>query len=295
MWSTNMVDLAVEFAGASQEPRPILVIEGLCKSFGATPVLNEVSLGVREREVLALIGVSGSGKSTLLRCINALEDYESGSICLDGERMGYRGEGKARQRLGDRRLSAERSRIGMVFQSYNLFPHLTAEENVTLGLRRVLGLGRSEAADRAVYWLDRVGLADRRAHRPYQLSGGQQQRVAVARAVAMEPRLLLLDEVTSALDPELVGEVLAVVRDLAGAGTTMMIVSHELGFVRDVADRVAFMHAGQIAEIGPPSRVLANPTDPHLANFVSRFRRDASPALHNPVHPLEENLRLHIV
>jgi polar amino acid transport system ATP-binding protein len=250
----------------------LLQIASLSKSFGAARVLSDVSLDIARGEVLALIGASGSGKSTLLRCTNGLEEYEAGNVTLEGERLAYAGEGARRRRLGDRRLSAERARIGMVFQGYNLFPHLTAVENVTLGLCRVRKLARAAAARHALQWLDRVGLADRSAHYPHQLSGGQQQRVALARAVAMEPRLLLLDEITSALDPELVGEVLAVVRDLARGGMTMMIVSHELAFVRDVADRIAFMHAGRIAEIGRPDQVLRAPATPQLASFIARFR-----------------------
>jgi polar amino acid transport system ATP-binding protein len=266
-------------APADPAPPVLLRIAALNKSYGSVKVLSDVALDVHAGEVLALIGASGSGKSTLLRCANSLEEYEAGSVTLDGEQLGYAGEGRARRRLGDRRLSAERARIGMVFQAYNLFPHLTAEENVALGLRRVLRLARAAAAARAAHWLDRVGLAARRGHYPHQLSGGQQQRVALARAVAMEPRLLLLDEITSALDPELVGEVLAVVHDLARGGMTMMIVSHELGFVRDVADRVAFMHAGRIVELGSPARMLRAPATPQLASFVARFHaRDGAVA-----------------
>lgn len=262
---------------SSTEEAPLLAIAGLCKSFGSACVLRDVSIDVRRGEVLALIGASGSGKSTLLRCINALEDYETGEITLAGERLSYRGEGRSRKRLGDRRLAAERARVGMVFQSYNLFPHLTAEENITLGLRRVRRRGRAEARDIAQYWLARVGLAERRAHYARQLSGGQQQRVAIARALAMEPELILLDEVTSALDPELVGDVLAAIRDLAHGGMTMLVVSHELGFVRDVADRIAFMHQGCIAEAGSPRDIFERPLSPQLRSFIARFR-DGVPA-----------------
>ncbi len=287
MWFTNIDGAAIQTAEIARvqtrgarvpsEPSVVLAIEGLRKSFGGTIVLDDVAFTVREGEVLALIGSSGSGKSTLLRCIDALEEFDAGSILLDGEFVGYRGRGRGRRRLGDARLSAQRARIGVVFQGYNLFPHLTAERNITLGLSHVLGLSRVEAEKRAAFWLGRVGLSDQRGHRPYQLSGGQQQRVAIARAVAMQPRLLLLDEITSALDPELAAEVLVVVRDLAKSGTTMVIVSHELGFVHDVADRVAFLHAGRVVEIGPPSRVFAAPSNPHLASFVSRFQRGVSP------------------
>ncbi|MFI5015092.1 MAG: amino acid ABC transporter ATP-binding protein, partial [Hyphomicrobiales bacterium] len=227
-------------------------------------------------EVLALIGASGSGKSTLLRCVNSLEDYEAGEIRLAGERLSYAGQDKSRKRFGDRRLSAERARVGMVFQSYNLFPHLTAEHNITLGLRRVRGCRKAEATDIAQHWLERVGLADRRQHYPHQLSGGQQQRVAIARAVAMEPQIILLDEVTSALDPELVAEVLAVIRELATSGMTMMVVSHEMSFVRDVADQVAFMHSGRIIEAGPPSVIFDKPESSQLRSFIARFRGGSS-------------------
>ncbi|MDQ0474223.1 amino acid ABC transporter ATP-binding protein [Labrys wisconsinensis] len=256
----------------------LLGIERLSKSFAGQPVLREVSLAVPEGRVTAIIGSSGSGKSTLLRCVNTLEDYEAGTIRLRGERLGYAGEGRTRRRLGDRRLSAQRGRIGMVFQGYNLFPHLTARQNIMLGLRRVGGQGRAEAAEAAAGWLARVGLAERAEHYPYQLSGGQQQRVAIARAFALRPELVLLDEVTSALDPELVGEVLAVIRALAGAGMTMMVVSHELAFVRDVADEVAFMHQGRIVEIGPPAELLQRPATPELAAFIARFRTRPGPA-----------------
>ncbi len=251
---------------------PLLRLEGLTKCFGDQPVLSGVSVALQRRDVLALIGVSGSGKSTLLRCINSLEEYEGGAIYLRGERLSYRGTGVSRRRYGDRRLAAERARIGMVFQSFNLFPHLDAEENITLGLRRVCGRSRADAREVARHWLAQVGLPDRGSHYPHQLSGGQQQRVAIARALATEPELILLDEVTSALDPELVGEVLTVIRDLARAGTTMIVVSHEMAFVRDVADRVAFMHGGRIVEIGPPGELFEAPSTPQLVSLLSRFR-----------------------
>ncbi len=280
---------SIEDSVAPAVAAPLLRLDGLTKCFGVQRVLSGVSMALQRRDVLALIGASGSGKSTLLRCINSLEEYEDGDIYLRGERLSYRGTGARRRRFGDRRLAAERARIGMVFQSFNLFPHLTAEENIALGLRRVCGRSRSEARDVARHWLARVGLPDRSAHYPHQLSGGQQQRVAIARALATEPELILLDEVTSALDPELVGEVLAVIRDLARAGTTMIVVSHEMAFVRDVADRVAFMHGGRIVEMGPPRELFEAPSTPQLKSLISRFRyasaRQGSPEADPPETP----------
>ena len=257
---------------------PLLRIDRLSKSYGSHRVLDDVSLELGKGQVMALFGASGSGKSTLLRCINALEEYESGAISLQGLRLSYAADGAARRRLDDRRLSAERARIGMVFQAYNLFPHLTARENIVLGLRRVKGTARAASGETADQWLAKVGLADRATHYPYQLSGGQQQRVALARAFALAPELVLLDEVTSALDPELVGEVLATIQQLAASGMTMIVVSHELAFVRDVADVVAFMQGGRIVERGPPARLLNQPATPELATFIARFRKDASGA-----------------
>jgi polar amino acid transport system ATP-binding protein len=247
----------------------LLTVRGLGKRFGDLPVLADVDLDLRRGSVMALIGPSGSGKSTLLRCINALEDYQSGEIRLSGRRLSYRGEGAARQRLSDGALSAERVRVGMVFQSYTLFPHLNATQNLTLGLRRVKKLAKAEAHERAQHWLERVGLKEYGARYPHQLSGGQQQRVAIARALALEPELVLLDEVTSALDPELTGEVLGVMRDLAAAGTTMLVVSHEMSFVREVADEVAFMRDGRIVDIGPPATLFSQ--SPAVTAFLDRF------------------------
>jgi len=241
------------------------------KSFGKTEVLKGIDLQVEQGEVVALIGAAGSGKTTVLRCINMLEDYQQGEIRLDGEPIGYAGAGAARRRLGERRVSAQRARIGMVFQSFNLFPHMTAEQNVTLGLTKVQGRRPAEAHEIALGWLTRVGLAERRSYYPYQLSGGQQQRVAIARAVAMQPRLVLFDEVTSALDPELVSEVLAVMQDLARDGMTMVVVSHEMLFVRDVAHRAIFMDQGRIAQAGPPRELFRNPESDRLRAFLGRF------------------------
>ena len=254
-------------------PEPLLRARGVHKSFGQIEVLKGIDLDVAQGQVVALIGASGSGKTTFLRCINRLEEYDRGEITIGGEPIGYRQEGTSRRRLSEREVAAQRAHIGMVFQQYNLFPHLTALRNITLGLVKVLGKPKAEANRIALGWLERVGLAERRDHYPYQLSGGQQQRVAIARALAMEPRLVLFDEVTSALDPELVGEVLAVMRDLARAGMTMVVVSHEMSFVRDVADHVVFMEGGQIAESGPPGEMFGRPRHPRLQAFLARFQQ----------------------
>lgn len=252
---------------------PLLKAVDIHKRFDKLEVLKGIDLNVSEGEVVALIGASGSGKTTFLRCINLLEEYQQGEITVAGESIGYRieGESRNRRRLSENAVSAQRARIGMVFQSFNLFPHMTAEENVMLGLVRVQGKPKAQAREIAATWLDRVGLADRRGHYPSQLSGGQQQRVAMARAVAMEPRLMLFDEVTSALDPELVSEVLAVMKDLAASGMTMIVVSHEMLFVKEVADRVVFMDQGRIAQQGEPEQVFKNPESERLRQFLGRF------------------------
>ncbi|KAA2213254.1 amino acid ABC transporter ATP-binding protein [Teichococcus oryzae] len=249
----------------------LLRATGVRKSFGSIEVLKGIDLTVRQGQVVSLIGASGSGKTTFLRCVNLLEEHDSGEILLDGDPIGYRVEGGKRRRLSEARVSAQRARIGMVFQQFNLFPHLTAEENVMLGLTKVLGRTRAEARDIAGQWLARVGLEARREHYPYQLSGGQQQRVAIARAVAMEPRLLLFDEVTSALDPELVAEVLGVMQQLAESGMTMLVVSHEMLFVRDVSHHVVFMDGGRVAQAGTPDQVFHHPESERLRSFLGRF------------------------
>jgi ABC-type polar amino acid transport system ATPase subunit len=251
---------------------PLLEIRDVHKRFERIEVLKGVDLDIGRGDAVAVIGASGSGKTTLLRCVNLLEEYEAGEIRLDGDPVGYRVRNGRRSKLGESEIARQRADIGMVFQSFNLFPHMTALENITLGLLRVRKLAPAEARERAQQWLERVGLADRAGHYPFQLSGGQQQRVAIARAVAMAPKLVLFDEVTSALDPELVGEVLAVMRDLAESGMTMLIVSHEIPFVRDVAHRVVFMDEGRIAEAGPPAEVLVNPQSPRLQSFLRRFQ-----------------------
>jgi polar amino acid transport system ATP-binding protein len=252
--------------------QPLLQIKALRKSFGKVEVLKGVDLEVHEKEVVSIIGSSGSGKTTLLRCVNLMEEFEGGEVLLDGESIGYRLDGAKRRRLRDRELSRQRAMTGMVFQSFNLFPHLSAAGNVMLGLRKVKGIARDEARAIAEQWLARVGLAERADHYPSQLSGGQQQRVAIARALAMSPKLVLLDEITSALDPELVQEVLAVIKTLAQEGATLLLVTHEMRFARDVSHRVVFMEKGQIAEQGTPSEIFGNPKSARLADFLGNAR-----------------------
>jgi len=249
--------------------QPLVRIAGVGKSFGTTRVLDGVDLAVNSGEVVTIIGPSGSGKTTLLRCVNALETYDAGSIRIDGVEVGFRDEAHRRPRR-DRELARIRAATGMVFQLFYLFPHLTAVENVMLGLRKVHRMRKAAARERAMDWLQRVGLADRAHHLPSQLSGGQQQRVGIARAVAMDPKVLLLDEITSALDPELVGEVLAVVRQLAADGMTMLVVTHEMAFAREVSDRVAFMDGGRVVQEGEPESVLRSPDNERLRAFLSR-------------------------
>jgi polar amino acid transport system ATP-binding protein len=250
---------------------PLVSIRGVTKSFGPTQVLSGIDMDVQQGEVVTIIGPSGSGKTTLLRCINLLETYDGGSVKIEGVEVGYRDVDGRRRPRGEHELSKIRAETGMVFQMFYLFPHLTAAENVMLGLRKVRGLPKSRARETAMRWLDRVGLAHKADSLPSQLSGGQQQRVGIARAVAMDPKVLLLDEITSALDPELVGEVLAVVRTLAEEGMTMIVVTHEMAFARDVSDRVVFMDGGRIAVEGPPDTVLRNQGNERLRTFLSRF------------------------
>ncbi|MEL7977729.1 amino acid ABC transporter ATP-binding protein [Isoptericola sp. F-RaC21] len=233
-------------------------------------VLKGVSLDVPRGSVTVVLGPSGSGKSTLLRCVNELEEITAGSIHVDGDLMGYRRDDKGvLHRLHPKVIAKQRSRIGMVFQRFHLFPHMTALENVMEAPMQVRGLSKAQARQRALQLLERVGLSDRVEHYPAQLSGGQQQRVAIARALAMDPELMLFDEPTSALDPELVGEVLAVMQDLARSGMTMIVVTHEIGFAREVADRVVFMDDGVIVEQGAPGDVLDNPSEPRLRDFLA--------------------------
>jgi len=248
---------------------PLVKVRQLTKAFGANQVLKGVDLDVPRGSVVSIIGASGSGKTTLLRCVNLLETYDSGSIQVDGVEVGYRDGGKPRSELELARIRAD---IGMVFQLFNLFPHLTAVENVMLGLRKVRGMGRAEARAVAEQWLTRVGLDDKLDSLPIEMSGGQQQRVGIARAVAMNPKVLLLDEITSALDPELVGEVLKVVRSLAQDGMTMILVTHEMTFARDVSSQVVFMDGGRAAVRGAPQEVFgARAQHERLRSFLARI------------------------
>ena len=248
--------------------RPLLEIKGLHKSFGGTEVLKGIDLAVHPKEVVTIIGSSGSGKTTLLRCVNLLEEFDGGEIVLDGEAIGYRERGGRRHRLRDAELSRQRSMTGMVFQNFNLFPHLSAIGNVMLGLRKVRRFGKEEAHAIARDWLTRVGLGNRLDNVPSQLSGGQQQRVAIARALAMNPKLVLLDEVTSALDPELVQEVLTTIKQIAADGATLLIVTHEMRFAREVSNRIVFMEKGRIAEEGPPAAIFGEGRSQRLAEFL---------------------------
>ncbi len=238
-----------------------LVLEGVRKSFDKVEVLRGIDLGLAEHEVVCLIGASGSGKSTLLRCVNVLEPVDAGRILLYGAEITG----------ADGNANAVRRRIGIVFQAFNLFPHMSVLSNVTLGPRKALGVSRAEADERADELLRRFGLADKRSDYPDRLSGGQQQRVAIVRALAMQPDLLLLDEVTSALDPELVGEVLDVIRELAGEGMTMLIATHEMSFARDIASRVCFLDEGVILEEGPPEQIFDAPHEPRTQQFLRRI------------------------
>jgi polar amino acid transport system ATP-binding protein len=263
---------AIELLPARQQ-RPILEITALHKRFGAVEVLRDVSLAVTPGEVVVVIGPSGSGKTTLLRCINLLEEYESGTIAIDGEPVGYRieaGTGR-RLRMPEREIAAARARIGMVFQSYNLFPHMNVLQNIVAAPVRVKRIAWRQAEARARELLAMVGLSDKVAEYPIRLSGGQQQRVAIVRALAMDPKIMLFDEVTSALDPELVGEVLAAIQQLAGAGMTMVVVTHEMSFARDIADRIVFMDAGIIVEQGKPDHLLFAPQSERVRAFLKRY------------------------
>jgi polar amino acid transport system ATP-binding protein len=244
--------------------------EAVHKRFGRNEVLRGISLEVARGEVLVIIGPSGSGKSTFLRAINHLEKINSGRLWVDGALVGYRERGGRLHELPEREVAKHRTEIGMVFQRFNLFPHKTALENVIEAPRIVRGAGRAQAVTEATALLERVGLADKLASYPAQLSGGQQQRVAIARALAMHPKLMLFDEPTSALDPELVGDVLDVMRGLAADGMTMIVVTHEIGFAREVADKLVFMDDGVIAESGDPRAVLANPREERTRSFLSK-------------------------
>jgi polar amino acid transport system ATP-binding protein len=253
----------------------LLEIRDLHKRFGDTEVLKGVDCEMAKGEVICVIGSSGSGKTTMLRCINMLEEFQGGSIRIDGQEIGYETVGGVRRRKKEAQIARQRALTGMAFQQFNLFPHMTALGNVTLGLVKVKKMAKDEARAAAERWLDRVGLLDRKDHYPGQLSGGQQQRVAIARAIAMNPKLMLFDEVTSALDPELVNEVLQVIKDLARDGMSMLIVTHEMRFAFEVSSRVIFMNQGRIGEAGNPREMFLNPKSERLAEFLktSTFRQ----------------------
>jgi polar amino acid transport system ATP-binding protein len=273
-----MADISndVSFRATDPQPavtRPMLTMTGVSKRFGALEVLRSISLSVDAGEVVVVIGPSGSGKTTLLRCINMLEDYEQGTVAIDGEPIGYRLESTTgqRRRMSEREIAAAREHVGMVFQSFNLFPHMTVLHNITAAPMRVKGVSRARAEERAQELLAMVGLSDKVMEYPARLSGGQQQRVAIARALAMDPKIMLFDEVTSALDPELVGEVLAAMQELARAGMTMVVVTHEMSFARDIADRIVFMDGGVIVEQGKPDQLLFSPATDRVRAFLKRY------------------------
>jgi len=253
---------------------PLVRIRGLEKSYGAFKVLRGIDLDVGRGEVLALIGPSGSGKSTMLRCINRLEVFQAGRVEVDGVVIGYRDavgpEGPELRELPEREIERQRADIGMVFQNFNLFPHMTVLQNIVEAPVSVRRMARSAAVEHARELLARVGLSEKEKSYPRELSGGQQQRVAIARALAMKPKLMLFDEPTSALDPELVGEVLEAMRDLAEEGMTMLVVTHEWGFARELANRVAFFDQGRIVEIGSPDQVFSNPVNERTRGFLSK-------------------------
>jgi len=246
--------------GAGASPTAKVSLRGVTKSFGANTVLRDLSLDISSGEVVSFIGASGSGKTTLLRCVNLLEQIDDGAVLLDGDEISAVG----------RDPNPIRRRVGIVFQSFNLFPHMSVLRNITLALTKVLGLSSGDADTRAAELLARFGLAEKASVYPDQLSGGQQQRVAIIRALAMQPEVLLLDEITSALDPELVGEVLDVVRELKGSGITLLIATHEMAFAREISDRVCFLHAGTVAEIGAPSQIFSAPQDERTRQFLRR-------------------------
>lgn len=248
----------------------MLIIKNLHKSFGSLEVLKGVSLEVKKHEVIGIIGASGSGKSTLLRCINYLEKPTDGEIIIDGQSMELESVTKKTHRKTEKHLDQMRRQVGMVFQSFNLFPHMSSLQNVMEGLVTVEKMPKEEAKDKASSMLDRVGLSDKLNNYPAQLSGGQQQRVAIARALVMEPKVMLFDEVTSALDPELVAEVLNVMRELAKDGMTMMLVSHEMSFVEEIGSRVIFLDQGIIVEDGPPSKIFKNPESDRTREFLRK-------------------------
>ncbi|WP_418955742.1 amino acid ABC transporter ATP-binding protein [Streptomyces tritici] len=249
---------------------PMVRAEGVRKHFGRLKVLKGIDLTVERGQVCCLLGASGSGKSTFLRCINHLEKVDGGRLTVDGELVGYRQQGNKLHELREREVADRRRDIGMVFQRFNLFPHMTAVENVMEAPVKVAGVSRADAREHAHALLDQVGLGDRGHHYPAELSGGQQQRVAIARALAMKPKLMLFDEPTSALDPELVGDVLDVMRQLAADGMTMVVVTHEIGFAREVGDTAVFMDEGVVVEAGDPRQVLVDPEQERTRAFLSK-------------------------
>ncbi|MGI5188676.1 amino acid ABC transporter ATP-binding protein [Promicromonospora sp. CA-289599] len=268
------MSVVADSAAAPADTTDMVSVRAVHKVFGhgqdAVHVLKGVDLDVARGEVTVILGPSGSGKSTLLRCINELEEITGGSVVVGGDLMGYRKDAKGTlHRLHPKAVAKQRSRIGMVFQRFHLFPHMTALENIMEAPVQVRGMSKKAAKQRALELIERVGLSDRMEHYPAQLSGGQQQRVAIARALAMDPELMLFDEPTSALDPELVGEVLSVMQDLAKSGMTMIVVTHEIGFAREVADHVVFMDEGVIVEAGPPAEVLDAPKEARTQDFLS--------------------------
>jgi polar amino acid transport system ATP-binding protein len=260
--------------GARTPRTPLVHAVNVTKAFHGNEVLKGIDMDVHPGEVVCLLGPSGSGKTTFLRCINQLESIDGGRIWVDGDLMGYDDRGGTLHHLTDKRIAAQRREIGMVFQRFNLFPHMTALENIMEAPIQVKGEKKSAVRERALALLEQVGLKDKPSAYPSQLSGGQQQRVAIARALAMQPKLMLFDEPTSALDPELVGEVLRVMRQLAKDGMTMIVVTHEMSFAREVADRVVFMDAGVVVEEGPPSEVISNPQHERTKTFLRRMRQE---------------------
>jgi polar amino acid transport system ATP-binding protein len=267
-----MTAQSADIASNAKSPSavPMVRADRVSKSFGTNEVLKSISLTVKRGEVMCLVGPSGSGKSTFLRCINHLERLSAGRLSVDGDLIGYREANGKLYELRPREAARQRREIGMVFQLFNLFPHMTALENVMEAPQRTLGLAKAQAHERARTLLSRVGLADRADYYPAHLSGGQQQRVAIARALAMEPKLMLFDEPTSALDPELVGEVLEVMKGLATSGMTMIVVTHEMGFAREVADSLVFMDGGVVVESGRPQDVLLSPQHERTQSFLSK-------------------------
>ena len=254
----------------AERQEPYLVVEGLHKSFGALEVIKGVSFEGKEHEVISLLGASGSGKSTILRCINLLEMPTTGEIRIDGQSLPLKKTKSGLVIADTKALSLIRARLGMVFQQFNLWAHMTVLQNVIEGPIQVLGISKDEAISKAEALLTRVGIADKKDNYPSQLSGGQQQRVAIARTLAMDPKILLFDEPTSALDPEIVGEVLSVMKDLAAEGRTMVVVTHEMGFAREVSDRVIFLHQGKIAESGAPEDVFGAPKTAECQQFLAK-------------------------